>query len=220
MGMGEPLDNSDEVFRSIEILHEPFGMNFSRRKITVSTSGVVPEMHKVADHGARLAVSLNASNDSIRDLVMPINRRWPLKELLQACREYNRSTRDRVTFEYVLLKGVTDSLEHAKELVQLTKPIPCKINIIPFNEHPGSDFQRPDDQVIEAFHAELMRLGAHVLLRRTMGRDIFAACGQLTSEFDNKPQAMDISNSRIGSIHSKKKGPANGRDSSRRQLSL
>ncbi len=198
MGMGEPLDNSDNVFKAIEILHAPWGINFSRRKITVSTSGLVPEMPKITAAKVRLAVSLNAPNDEIRDQVMPINKKYPLKDLLKACVDHCRGTKDKVTFEYVLLKGVTDSLEHAREVVNLVRHVPCKINIIPFNEHPGSDYQRPSDEQVEKFHAELMRLGAHVLLRRTMGRDIFAACGQLTSEFEKKPETMDISNSRIG----------------------
>jgi 23S rRNA (adenine2503-C2)-methyltransferase len=214
MGMGEPLDNSDHVFNSVEILHEPFGVNFSRRKITVSTSGVVPEMWKIAKHKVRLAVSLNGSNDQIREQIMPINKRWPIKDLFKACRQYIDETGDRVTFEYVLLKGVTDSLEQARELYHLTKSIPCKINIIPFNEHPGADYHRPSDEQIEKFHAELMRLGAHVLMRRTMGRDIFAACGQLTSEFENKPRQMDISNSKIGSVYSRKSSNSGSRLSS------
>lgn len=204
MGMGEPLDNSDEVFKSIEILHDPNGINLSRKKITVSTSGIVPEMWKVAHHKVRLAVSLNGSNDEIRESVMPINKRWPLKELLEACRAHYEASGDAITFEYVLLKGVTDSVEQAKELHKLTRSIPCKINLIPFNEHPGSGFERPSDETVARFQSELLRLGSHVLLRRTMGRDIFAACGQLTSEFENKPREMDISNSKIGSIHSKK----------------
>lgn len=203
MGMGEPLDNSDAVFKSVDILNDDFGISISRRKITVSTSGLVPEMWKVAAHRVRLAVSLNGSNDEIRSQVMPINKRFPLKDLLQACMDYAKETNDKVTFEYVLLKGVTDGLDQAKELYNLTRKIPCKINIIPFNEHPNSGFERPDDAQVEKFQNELIRLGAHVLLRRTMGRDIFAACGQLTSEFVNKPQKMDISNSKIGSIYTK-----------------
>jgi 23S rRNA (adenine2503-C2)-methyltransferase len=203
MGMGEPLDNPEAVFKSIEVLHDEWGMNVSRRKITVSTSGLVPEMWRIAANKVRLAVSLNGSNDEIRSQVMPINKRYPIKDLLAACREYANETGDKVTFEYVMLKGVTDGLEQARELHQLTKNIPCKINIIPFNEHPGSGFERPDDRQIEKFQDELIRLGSHVLLRRTMGRDIFAACGQLTSEFENKPRTMDISNSKIGSTYTK-----------------
>lgn len=205
MGMGEPLDNSDAVFKTVETLHDQWGMNFSRRKVTVSTSGVVPEMWKVAQHKVRLAVSLNAPNDEIRNQVMPINKRYPLKELFAACRDYYNKSGDRITFEYVLLKGVTDSVEQARELYHLTKSLPCKINLIPFNEHPGADYERPSDEQVEKFHAELMRLGGHVLLRRTMGRDIFAACGQLTSEFENKPRQMDISNSKIGSVYDRNK---------------
>lgn len=198
MGMGEPLDNSEEVFRAIDIIHEPFGRNFSRRKVTVSTSGLIDQMWRVTKSRARLAVSLNGYDDESRSLLMPINKKFPLKDLLKECETYARETGDRVTFEYVLLKGITDQLEHARKLWQLVRHVPCKINIIPFNEHPGSEFHRSDDAQVEKFHAELMRLGAHVLLRRTMGRDIFAACGQLTAEFENKPTNMDISNSKLG----------------------
>jgi 23S rRNA (adenine2503-C2)-methyltransferase len=201
MGMGEPLDNPEAVFKTIEILHDPWGVNLSRRKITVSTSGLVPEMWRIADAGVRLAVSLNGYNDAVRTQVMPINKKYPLKDLLDECQRYAEETGDKVTFEYVLLKGITDQVEHARELHRLTRHIPCKINIIPFNEHPGSGFERPSDEQIAKFHTALMHTGSHVLLRRTMGRDIFAACGQLTSEFENKPRTMDISNSKIGSVY-------------------
>lgn len=198
MGMGEPLDNPQAVFKSIEVLHSEWGMNLSRKRITVSTSGLVPEMWRITNAKVRLAVSLNGSNDEIRTQVMPINKKYPLKDLLKACQEYAHETGDKVTFEYVLLKGVTDQLAHAKELYLLTRHIPCKINIIPFNEHPGSGFERPDDDQILLFQQELIRLGAHVLLRKTMGRDIFAACGQLTSFYKDRPESMDISNSNLG----------------------
>lgn len=198
MGMGEPLDNPQAVFKSIEVLHNQFGRNFSRRKVTVSTSGLVPEMWRISASRTRLAVSLNGYDEASRTSIMPINKKYNLEQLLEACREYNRETGDHVTFEYVLLKGITDQIEHARKLHALTRGLPCKVNIIPFNEHPGSEFERPSDEQIELFHSELMRLGTHVLLRRTMGRDIFAACGQLTSEFENKPRSMDISNSKIG----------------------
>ena len=197
MGMGEPLDNSDNVFKSIEVIHSPWGINLSRKKITVSTSGLIPEMYKVAEAKVRLAVSLNAYSDEVRSLVMPINKKYPLKDLLDECRRYYRATGEKITMEYVLLKGVTDQIDHAKQLVKLLKDVPCKINLIPFNEHPGSGFERPDDATVQAFHTEAMRLGAQVLLRRTMGRDIFAACGQLTTKVD-RPETMDISNSKIG----------------------
>jgi len=197
MGMGEPLDNPEAVFKSIDVLHSPWGMNVSRKRITVSTSGLIPEMWRIAKAKVRLAVSLNGPNDEIRSEVMPINKKYPLKDLLDECRRYYHETKDRITFEYVLLKGVTDQLEHAKQVYQLTKNIPCKINIIPFNEHPGSGYERPSDEQVALFQKELMDLGAHVLLRRTMGRDIFAACGQLRSAFENHPRQMDISNSKL-----------------------
>lgn len=181
MGMGEPLDNADAVFKSIEILHSNWGLNVSRKRITVSTSGIVPMIPRVTESGTRLAVSLNGVNDTVRSEVMPINKRWPLEELLDACRAHCAATGDKVTFEYVLLKGVTDSLPDAKALYHLTKSVPCKINIIPFNEHPGSGFYRPAEADIVRFQNELIRLGAHVLRRKTMGRDIYAACGQLTT---------------------------------------
>lgn len=181
MGMGEPLDNADAVFKAIEILHCEWGLNVSRKRITVSTSGIVPMIPRITASGTRLAVSLNGVNDEVRSEIMPINKRWPLEELLQACRVHCAESGDRVTFEYVLLKGVTDSLEDARDLVKLTRSVPCKINIIPFNEHPDSGFQRPSESAISRFQNELIRLGAHVLRRKTMGRDIYAACGQLTT---------------------------------------
>ncbi|MFN9066217.1 MAG: hypothetical protein ACK5V3_03240, partial [Bdellovibrionales bacterium] len=147
-----------------------------------------------------------------RSRVMPINKRWNILELLNECRVHYKKTKDLVTFEYVLLKGITDQIEHARELYKITRDVPCKINIIPFNEHPGSEYERPTDETIEAFQKELMRLGAHVLLRRTMGRDIFAACGQLTSAYKEHPQQMDISNSKFGGKHVS--------DSRRRELGL
>lgn len=181
MGMGEPLDNCDAVFKSIDILHSTWGLNVSRKRVTVSTSGIVPMIPKVTEAGVRLAVSLNGVNDQVRTEIMPINKRWPLEQLLQACRDHCAATGDKVTFEYVLLKGVTDSLEDARDLHRLTRSVPCKVNIIPFNEHPNSGFTRPSESTIVAFQNELIRLGSHVLRRRTMGRDIYAACGQLTT---------------------------------------
>ena len=203
MGMGEPLDNSDAVFKSIEVIHSPWGVNLSRRKITVSTSGLIPEMYKVADAKVRLAVSLNGYDDEVRSKVMPINKRFPLKDLLDECRRYSRATGEKVTMEYVLLKGVTDQIEHARKLVKLLADVPSKINLIPFNEHPGSGFERPSDETVQAFHREAMRLGGQVLLRRTMGRDIYAACGQLTTKVD-RPENMDISNSKIGGTNERR----------------
>jgi 23S rRNA (adenine2503-C2)-methyltransferase len=193
MGMGEPLDNVENVFPAIEIFHEALAFNIGLKKITVSTSGLVPQIPLVTQSGARLAVSLNGVNDEVRTQIMPINKRWPIKELLEACEVHCRETNDKVTFEYVLLKGVTDSLEDARALHRLTRRIPCKINIIPFNEHPDSGFHRPAESQIRAFQDELMNLGSHVLRRKTMGRDIFAACGQLTSAYKGRPEFLGVS---------------------------
>lgn len=194
MGMGEPLDNPEAVFGSIEILHSPWGMNVSKRRITVSTSGLVDMIPMVAKHKVRLAVSLNATTNEIRDFVMPINKKWNMNALLDACKRYSDETGERITFEYVMLKGVTDSLEDARRLRRITRHIPSKINIIPFNEHPESGFVRPSEEVIRAFHQECMNLGMHVLRRKTMGRDIYAACGQLRSKFEGHPETLDLVN--------------------------
>ncbi len=188
MGMGEPLDNPDAVFDSIEILTSELGVNLSRKKVTVSTSGLVPQIPLVAKNRVRLAVSLNASTNEIRDHVMPINKKYPMNQLLDECRRYAFETKDKVTFEYVLLKGVTDRIEDAIRLKNITQDIPCKINIIPFNEHPNSGFERPSDETVLKFQKKLMDLGVHVLLRKTMGRDIYAACGQLRSKFEGHPE--------------------------------
>jgi 23S rRNA (adenine2503-C2)-methyltransferase len=211
MGMGEPLDNSDNVFKSIDVIHSQWGINLSLKKITVSTSGIIPEMYKVANAKVRLAVSLNGYSDEVRSEVMPINKKYPLKDLLEECKRYYRATGEKITMEYVLLKGITDQIEHAQKLVKLLKDVPCKINLIPFNEHPGSGYERPSDEAVQAFHTETMRLGAQTLLRRTMGRDIFAACGQLATKIEH-PETMDISNSKIGGN--------NARSFSNRQPSL
>lgn len=197
MGMGEPLDNPDEVFKSIEVFHAQTGINLSRKKITVSTSGLIPEMYRIAQAKVRLAVSLNGYSNESRSEIMPINKKYPLADLLEECKCYYRATGEKITMEYVLLAGVTDQLDHARQLVKLLKNVPCKVNLIPFNEHPGSGFTRPSDETVQAFHTECMNLGAQVLLRRTMGRDIFAACGQLTTKVGREEQ-MDISNSKIG----------------------
>lgn len=186
MGMGEPLDNLEAVFKAIEILTSDWGCNISKKKITVSTSGLVPHISKVAQLGVRLAVSLNATTEEKRSRIMPINRKYSMAQLLEACREYAKITKDKITFEYVLLKGITDSLQDANRLRQITKNIPCKINIIPFNEHPGSGFERPSHTTVLNFQKQLMELGSHVLLRKTMGRDIYAACGQLQGQLKNE----------------------------------
>jgi len=184
MGMGEPLHNFESVTKACKILLDQDGMNFSKRKITVSTSGLVPamiELGKTVD--VSLAISLNATTDEIRSQIMPVNKKWPISELLKACREYPVGSHRRITFEYVLLKGINDTLEDAKRLIQLTKGIPSKINLIPFNAHSGSEFQRPDDQVVRTFQEYLLDRNVFASVRISRGQDILAACGQLRSIF-------------------------------------
>jgi len=179
MGMGEPLDNIDGVFGAIDILTHDKGINFSKKRITVSTSGLVNHIPKITESGVNLAVSLNASNDEIRSKIMPINKKHPIKELLEATDEHSKVTGGEVTFEYVMLKGETDQMEHARELYHLLKGKKAMINLIPFNEHPGSGFKKPLEEDISAFQNFLLKKGMKVFRRQTRGEDIYAACGQL-----------------------------------------
>ena len=189
MGMGEPLHNYDNLVKALSILLHPLGRNFSRRRITVSTAGLVPAIERLAQEPLRvnLAVSLNATTDAQRDVLMPINRRYDLATLLAALRRFPLERRQRITFEYVLLHGVNDSLEDARRLPGLLRGIPCKLNVIPWNEHAGGPYKRPPDHHVLAFQAEAQRLGFTVYLRKTRGADIDAACGQLAAE--NDPRA-------------------------------
>ncbi len=200
MGMGEPLDNPTAVFDSIEILNSTWGLNFSKKRVTVSTSGIVPNIKLIAQSGARLAVSLNATTDELRNQIMPINRKYNLAALIEGCCEYYQTTKDPITFEYVLLKGLNDTIEDAKRIRKLTHGIACKINLIPFNEHPGSHYKRPEKEAVFKFQEELMDMGMHVLIRRTMGRDIYAACGQLQSMYDGKPTKMVTTDTATASL--------------------
>ena len=183
MGMGEPLHNYDEVMQSLRILTDDKGVGLSQRRITLSTAGLVPRLAKLgtADVRPNLAVSLNAPNDRIRDEIMPINRKWNIAALLGAIRAYPLEQRRRVTFEYVLLAGVNDSLDDAAELARLLRGIRCKVNLIPWNPHPEAPYRRPAPAVIEAFQAECKRLGLPTYLRTPRGDDIDAACGQLAN---------------------------------------
>ena len=183
MGMGEPLHNYDHVMQSLRILTDDKGLGLSQRRITVSTAGLVPRLAKLGDADVRpnLAVSLNAPNDAIRDEIMPINRKWNIAALLDAIRAYPLEQRRRVTFEYVLLAGVNDSLAHAAELARLLRGIRCKVNLIPWNPHPEAPYRRPAKAVIEAFQHECKRLGLPTYLRTPRGDAIDAACGQLAN---------------------------------------
>ena len=184
MGMGEPLYNLDNVAQAIDIISDNEGIAISRRRITVSTSGVVPQLHALGEKTrSGLAISLHATNDALREKLVPLNKKYPLAELMAGIRAYpGLSNANRVTFEYVMLKGVNDSPAEAKALVQLLKGIPAKINLIPFNPWPGTDYECSSWSTIEQFAAILNRGGYASPIRTPRGRDILAACGQLKSE--------------------------------------
>ncbi|QDL99752.1 23S rRNA (adenine(2503)-C(2))-methyltransferase RlmN [Rhodopseudomonas palustris] len=184
MGMGEPLYNFDAVRDALLIVSDNEGIGISRRRITLSTSGVVPNIKRTGDEiGVMLAISLHAVRDDLRDELVPLNRKYPLKELLQACRDYpGASNARRITFEYVMLKGVNDTIDDARKLVQLLKGIPAKINLIPFNPWPGSKYECSDWDQIEKFSEYIFNAGYSSPVRTPRGRDILAACGQLKSE--------------------------------------
>ena len=184
MGMGEPLYNTDNVRDSIGVLTDPEGLQLSKRRITVSTSGVVPDIARLgAETGTMLAISLHATNDALRDVLVPINKKYPIAQLLQACRDYpGVSNARRITFEYVMLKGVNDSLAEARALVKLLRGIPAKINLIPFNPWPGSIYECSDWEQIEKFSDLIFDAGYSSPIRTPRGRDILAACGQLKSD--------------------------------------
>lgn len=184
MGMGEPLLNYDAVLPALRALLDEHGYGLSRRRVTVSTSGVVPMIDRLAgDCPVALAVSLHAGNDALRDQLVPLNRKYPLRELLAACQRYlGAAPRDFITFEYVMLRGVNDSRAQARELAALLVEVPCKLNLIPFNPFPASGLDRSTDASIAAFAAVLSEAGIVTTVRRTRGDDIDAACGQLAGE--------------------------------------
>lgn len=183
MGMGEPLYNFDNVRDAMKIAMDPEGIALSRRRITLSTSGVVPEIARTATEiGCLLAISFHATTDAVRDQLVPINKRWNIATLLDALRDYpNLSNSERITFEYVMLKGVNDTDADARRLVKLIAGIPAKINLIPFNEWPGAPYQRSDDSRIRAFADIIYKAGYASPIRTPRGEDIMAACGQLKS---------------------------------------
>lgn len=184
MGMGEPLYNTDNVRDAIHVLTDPSGLQLSRRKITVSTSGVVPDIARIgAEAQSMLAISLHATNDTLRDELVPLNKKYPLAALLEACRSYpGASNARRITFEYVMLKGINDSIAEAKALVRLLRGIPAKINLIPFNPWPGTAYECSDWAQIERFSQVIFDAGYASPIRTPRGRDILAACGQLKSD--------------------------------------
>lgn len=187
MGMGEPLHNLDNVVDALKILYSESGLDFSPRKVTVSTSGLVPEMREFGTRvRANLAVSLNATTDEVRDQLMPINKRYPLKELMAACRDFPMPPGQRITFEYILIRDVNDSLDDAKRLVKLLHGVRAKVNLISYNEHEGSDFKSPNSNAIEAFQRYLLNRDIVAIRRASKGQDISAACGQLKGKLEKK----------------------------------
>jgi 23S rRNA (adenine2503-C2)-methyltransferase len=188
MGMGEPLANFRNVVPAIRVLMDDFGFDISRRRVTLSTSGLVPQIYKLAEEvNCALAVSLHAPDDALRDELVPINRKHPIAELLEACWHYLDEQNGRsVTFEYVMLDGVNDHLEHARQLVRLLKGKPAKLNLIPFNPFPGTTYRRSPMPVITRFRDELIQRGVLATIRRTRGDDIDAACGQLAGKVNDR----------------------------------
>ncbi len=184
MGMGEPLLNFENVLRALEIVRSPHGMHFAHRRVTLSTAGIIPQMKKILarKNFVKLAISLNATTEEQRNFLMPINRQYPLAELLQACREIPLPPRERITFEYVLLRGVNDTIADAKRLAHLLQGLPVKINLIPFNEHLASSFKRPPEETIQKFQEVLLAHCFPTMIRQSKGVDILAACGQLGGE--------------------------------------
>jgi 23S rRNA (adenine2503-C2)-methyltransferase len=188
MGMGEPLANYDNVVTAMQIMLDDSAYGLSRRRVTLSTSGLVPAMDRLKeDCPVALAVSLHAPNDALRDEIVPINKKYPLTELMAACLRYlEKAPRDFVTFEYVMLDGINDSVEHAKQLLQTVKGVSCKFNLIPFNPFPDSGYETSRPENIRRFRDVLMQAGYVVTTRKTRGDDIDAACGQLAGKVEDK----------------------------------
>ena len=183
MGMGEPLYNYEEVSKALKIAMDEKGINFPRRRITLSTSGVVPMIAQCgSDLGVHLAISLHAVNDKLRNILVPLNKKYDLAQLITACRNYPSNNHNRITFEYVMLDQLNDSVEHARELVKLIRGIPAKINLIPFNPWPGSHYLCSSPERIKLFSDTINEAGYQAFVRTPRGQDILAACGQLKTE--------------------------------------
>lgn len=194
MGMGEPLHNLDQVISALEILYLDDGLGYGTRRVTLSTCGLVPEIRELSSRiKVQLAVSLNATTDALRDQLMPVNRRYPLAQLLAACRDYTRVSGQRVTFEYILIKEVNDSLADAGRLVKLLHGIRCKVNLIAYNEHDAGEFRTPAEAVVRTFQDYLLQRHIVATLRAGKGQDIAAACGQLKGKLEAgwNPESFD-----------------------------
>lgn len=190
MGMGEPLHNLDNVVTALKIFYLDDGLGYGTRRVTLSTCGLVPEIAELSQKiKVSLAVSLNATTDEVRSQLMPVNQRYPLDELMKACQDYAQVTRQRVTFEYILIGGINDSLIDAKRLVKLLHGVRCKVNLIAYNEHEGAEFNAPTEESIKAFQSYLLQRDIVATLRASKGQDISAACGQLKGQVEAKPTA-------------------------------
>jgi 23S rRNA (adenine2503-C2)-methyltransferase len=185
MGMGEPLHNLDNVVQALKILYLDDGLGFGSRRVTLSTCGLVPGIRSLAEQiKVNLAVSLNATTDALRNQLMPINQRYPLAELMAACREFANLTKQRITFEYILIGGVNDSIADAKRIVKLLHGVRSKVNLIAFNEHEGSSFKAPTPGSVKEFQTYLLQRNIVATLRASKGQDIAAACGQLKGQLE------------------------------------
>ena len=182
MGMGEPLANYEQVMKALRILTAEEGVKFGHRRITLSTVGLVPMIRRLGkDLVVNLAVSLNAGDNAIRSQIMPVNERYPIEKLLKVCREFPLSRGRRITFEYVLIEGINDGADQAEKLALLLRGIAAKINLIPFNEYPGCPYKSPSQQTLELFREILIKNHYTAIIRKSKGRDILAACGQLAA---------------------------------------
>ncbi|MGQ9686981.1 MAG: 23S rRNA (adenine(2503)-C(2))-methyltransferase RlmN [Thiobacillaceae bacterium] len=192
MGMGEPLLNFDNVVTALSVMLDDHAYGLSRRRVTVSTSGIVPAMDRLRERlPVALAVSLHAPDDDLRNELVPINRKYPLRELMAACRRYVAAApRDFITFEYVMLEGVNDSPAHARALIELTRDVPCKFNLIPFNPFPDSGYRRSSREAVRRFAADLQAAGRIATIRKTRGDDIDAACGQLAGKVEDRSRRV------------------------------
>jgi 23S rRNA (adenine2503-C2)-methyltransferase len=193
MGMGEPLLNFDNVLPAMRLMLDDYAYGLSRRRVTLSTAGVVPMLERLREEcPVSLAVSLHAPNDALRDQLVPLNKKYPIQELLEACRRYCAdSPRSRVTFEYVMLEGINDSIEHAHELARILSDVPSKVNLIPFNPFPQTQYRRSSKQTIDRFRDVLIAAGLTTITRKTRGDDIDAACGQLAGRVQDRTRRRE-----------------------------
>jgi 23S rRNA (adenine2503-C2)-methyltransferase len=201
MGMGEPLLNFDNVVSAMNIMLDDFGYGLSKRRVTLSTAGVIPamrELRKVSD--VALAVSLHAPNDELRNTLVPLNKKYPLKELMEVCKEYFKEDKRRyVTMEYVMLADVNDTPEHARQLIRLLNGVRAKVNLIPFNPFPNTTYKRSDAKTIDHFRETLMSAGINALTRKTRGESIDAACGQLVGQVKDRTRRSERHRARVAS---------------------